>query len=244
MHRTVRRTLIATGCAAAVALGTVAPAFAAEPTPSAAAVHAASLSRAQQRGEKAMDRQLAAIHTAIGRVDADGHLSTAERAALRDRLNHEASGLTALRSTLAATTTIAAARADDALVRTDYRVHEVLLPQVAVAARADRLHDDALVHLQKEYQRLAAHGADKARLAELRTAIDAAGHDLHGLAGDALAVTPRAYDANHAVMHTLRLRLKDAVTQVRKAERLEHLLAGAHHKAATAKPTPGPSSTS
>ncbi len=244
MHTTFRRTLIATGCAVAVAVGTVAPAFAAEPAPSPShSTHTASLGQVQERGEKAIDKRLAAIQKAVGRLDAAKHLTTAERDALRDRLHHDAAALTALRTQIAATTTVAAARADDRMIVTDYRVYHVLLPQVAIAGRTDALHDSALPHLQKVYDRLAAHGADKARLAELRTMIAAAEQDLNGLADEALAVTPRAYDADHTVMAGLRHRLDDAVTQVRNAQRLEHELAGAHHAAAP-KPAPSPSHTS
>lgn len=245
MNLALRRTLLATGCTLAVVVGTVAPAFAAEPTPAPthSAAHTASLGQVQERGEKAIDKRLTAIHKAVDRLDAAKHLTTADRDTLRGRLDHDASALTALRTAIAATTTAAAARADDKLIETNYRVHQVLLPQVAIAGRADALHDSALPHLQKVYDRLAAHGADKARLAELRTMIDAAEHDLSGLAGEALAVTPHAYDADHSVMTALRHRLTDAIAQVRNAQRLAHELASAHHTA-TAKPTPGPSATS
>ena len=244
MNVTIVSTLAAAGCAAALAFGPVTP-VSAETTGAAASItipvaavdSTQTLAALQQKGTTAIDTRLGDLRVAQDRVAAAAELTDADRAAIQATLEHDISGLTALRAKILADTDAKTAAADVQTIYTDYRVYAVVIPQSLIAAGADRLTSSAVPHLQSAHDRLAARGADTTQLATMQTAIDAASTDLDGLAAAALAVTPAAYNADHAIMPPLRARLDDASAQLRQAGAIARSLAAA------AAPTPTPSAT-
>lgn len=235
--------LAAAGCAAALVFGAAAPASAAVPAVAASSVQTAadgsqSLATLQQKGAAAIDNRLASLLTAQDRVTAAHDLTDADRAAILGTMQSDASALTSLKAKLAADTDAKTAAADVQSIYTDYRAYAVVIPQSLIATGADRLTTSAVPHLQQAHDELAAHGADAAQLAAMQTAIDTASKDLDGLAASALAVTPAAYNANHAVIPPLRARLDDASAQLRQAGAIGRSLAGTAVPAPSATATP------
>lgn len=241
MNRSLLTGLVSVGAAAAMAVGAVAPAFAADGSPTPAPSHsAASLSAIQQHGEALIHARLASLGTAITRVTDAKDATAADRTKILGTLNADVTGLTALAAKIQADTTVAAARADVKSIFTAYRVYAVALPQSYIAIGADRIGDTAVPRLQSAHDRLQGRGADKAQLALMQNDITTAAQDVRGLNAEALAVTPAAYNADHSVMSAMRARLHDAVSRIKDAVRIGKALAG-DHAAAPAPGTPAPS---
>ena len=246
MYRSLCTAIVSVGAATALAVGGVAPAFAADGTPAPKPTHAtASLSAIQQRGATLISDRLASLGTAITRVTAAKDATASDRTKILDTLNSDKSGLSSLAAKIQADTSVATARADVKSIFTTYRVYAVALPQSYVAIGADRIADTAVPRLQSAHDRLQGRGADKAQLAVMQNDIDTAAQDVKGLDAEALAVTPAAFNADHSVMSALRARLKDAVAHVKAAAKIGKDLVGtkAPHASAPATPTPAPSTT-
>jgi hypothetical protein len=240
----LRITLIATGCATALAVGGVAPAFATDGPPTPEPSHsAASIGTVQQRGEAAIDKRVASLKAADIRVtDAKG-LSSGDRSTILSTVTADLDGLAALRAKLAADTDVVSARADVKDIYTKFRVYAVAIPQSSIAIRADRISSTTSKRLQSEHDRLADRGADKTKLAAMQTDIDAANKDVEGLDAAALRVTPATYDSDHSVMTALRARSNDASSHEKDAAGIGRELGGAHRSHASSS-TPSPSTTS
>jgi hypothetical protein len=195
------------------------------PTPAATAA-GDRLPQVQARGEAAIDRRLVSLTAASAKVTAAKGLTDAHRRTLLAAMAADTTGLTALRATIAADTTVAAAKAHDRSIFTDYRVYAVVLAQAGVVRGSDRLTSDALPKLQKAHDALVAAGKDATKLATMQQDIDAATSGITGVADAAIAVTPAAYDANHAVLTPMRTSLTQAVAQARAAAAIAKALAG------------------
>lgn len=246
MNRSLCTAIVSVGAATAIAVGGVAPAFAATGAPAPAATHAAaSLSTVQQRGATLIAERLTSLGTAITRVTAAKDATASDRAKILGTLTSDKSALTALAAKIHADTSIATARADVASIFTTYRVYAVALPQSYIAIGADRIGDTAVPRLQSAHDRLQGRGADKAQLAVMQNDIDTAAQDVKGLDSEALAVTPAAFNADHSVMSALRARLKDAVAHIKAAAMIGKELVGlkAPHASAPVTPSPDPSAT-
>ncbi len=247
MNRSLLTGLVSVGAATAMAVGAVAPAFAAEGTSAPTPSHSpASLSTIQQRGETLIHARLGSLATAITRVTDAKDATAADRTKILGTLNADVSGLAALAAKIQADTTVATARADVASIFTTYRVYAVALPQSYIAIGADRIGDTAVPKLQAAHDRLQGRGADKAQLALMQNDITTAAQDVRGLDAEALGVTPGAYNADHTVMAALRARLHDAASRIKDAVRIGKELAGERSSAAphSATPSPSPSASS
>jgi hypothetical protein len=141
-------------------------------------------------------------------------------------LNADLAGMQSLQAKIAADTTAATAWTDYKSIFTDYRVYAVALPQSFIAAAADGLTGTAIPKLQSAEDRISAYFAahpDKvtpelqAKLADMQAKTADAVSKTSGLAAAALAVTPAAYNANHAVLADDRAAARAAVADVKAA---------------------------
>jgi hypothetical protein len=223
MNRTLRATAIGAAATAALVAGVTAPAMAAgtsTPAPR-------TLAEIQTAGAKQTAARIASLDTAIAKVTANTSLSSADRATILSTLHGDLTGMGTVASAIAADTSIAQATTDYRTIFTSYRVYAVALPQAHFAASADALEGTALPKLtaarQKLSDALAGPKASKstpalqADLTDMTTQIAAAQQALSGLAAAALAVTPAAYDANHAVLTPVRQSLTTASAAVKAA---------------------------
>lgn len=195
------------------------------PTPAATAA-ADRLPQLQARGEAAIDHRLVSLTSASATVTAAKGLTDAHRRTLLATMSSSTTGLTALRATIAADTTVAAAKGHVQSIFTDYRVYAVVLAQSGVVRGSDRLTSDALPNLQKAHDALAGAGKDATQLAAMQKDIDAATAAVTGVGDAAIAVIPAAYDANHALLTPMRTSLTQAVAQARAAMAIARSLSG------------------
>jgi len=226
MNRIVSTTLLATATVVALALGTCAPAFAdgtATPAPSAGK----SLAAIQANAKIKTTARIGALNTAIAKVNAAKDISSSDRSTILGTLNGDLAGMNTVEAKIAADTTIATAAADYKTIFTSYRVYAVAIPQSRLAAAADRMTGAAIPRLTDAQSKLAAAlaGPDaskstpalQADLTDMSTQIAAASSALDGVAAEALAVTPSAYNSNHAALTSVRSAVKAAIADLKKA---------------------------
>ncbi len=165
--------------------GISAPAFAASPAPLPVARTAAcdsswQAAKASQTvdhlkalGNCEISRRLATLTNLANRVTAASVLTSADRGDLAAEIADTRSGLTALKGTIDADTTVAQLRADLRRIVTDYRVYVLVAPQVHLIIGADA-EKTAIARLQTAAGKL-ADAVSKAK---------AAGKDVTAAQGD------------------------------------------------------------
>lgn len=167
-----------------------------------------TLAAIQASAATLIDGRLAALQQAEATVTSSAHLTEQHRSAILATFAADETGLTALKSTVAADTDRATAASHWAQIFTDYRVYAVAIPQAAYAAAADALTESALPALEKSYTALekALTLSPKSTpelettLADMREQLDVATREATGVADAVLAVTPAAWNADYTVL--------------------------------------------
>lgn len=188
-----------------------------------------SVQNTQAVGDCEIDRRLSTIDRLRGIVGEAGALTPAHATALTAILDRSASGLTALRSTLAADTTLPDATADVRRIFTDYRVYVLVDRQVVLVhaddradAAADRL-TQAADQLGQAIEQAKANGKDvtaaQGHLDAMTAAITAGRGQVAGDADAMLALTPQGWNAGSAkpVLDAGRASISAARTDFRTA---------------------------
>ena len=186
-----------------------------------------SLAAIQKAGQIQTERRLVALENAGNRVDAAVNLSGDQKSELNARLDEGSSEMNDAQDAIAGATTASEAWTAYQAMFTDDRIYAVVLPQVQLAAAADRLSGTTIPRLQAGHDRLAdalagAHADQstpelQSELDAMQQNIDDATQTLAGLADDALAVTPADYNADHTVLTSLRTQLRNAASDLKQA---------------------------
>jgi hypothetical protein len=226
MNRILTASLIGTATAAALVVGTCAPALASTPTPSPTKAPQ-TLSAVQAKAKTAINDRLGKLSTAIAKETSAKGVSSTDRSTLLGRLNSDVSGLKSLEGKIAADTTLTTASADLKSVFTTYRVYSVAIPQAHVVSAADRATSTAIPRLTAAESKLSAalKGKDSSKstaalqadLTDMSAQISAATNALKGVSSDALAVTPSSFNSNHSVLKSIRANAKTARADLKKA---------------------------
>jgi hypothetical protein len=192
------------------------------PTPTPSAAQAQRLTNLKSKGTAEIDRRLANLNSALGKLNASTKLTAANKATLAKQIQDEIAGLTALKAKLAADTELATARTDVASIVSDYRVYALMLPKARLVSSADRFAV-AEDKLQTLHDKLAAKplkdGANDVaeKLADMQAKITAAKTISDPLTAQLLAIQPTDYNANHATLVQYRASLKTAQDDLKAA---------------------------
>ena len=223
------RNLAIVATASAIVLGCVgvaAPAFAATTTDPPKPTNHSSLAQIQAAAAIQTANRITALNAGITKVNSTTTLTAADRSTILGTLNGDLSGMTTLQAKIAADTDATTALADYRSMYTEYRVYAVGLQQSYIAAAADGLTGTAIPKLQSAASKITAlFAADptkatpalQAQLADMQAKTADAVGKTSGLAGSALAVTPAAYNANHAALVDLRAAARDALADSKAA---------------------------
>jgi hypothetical protein len=223
MNRLVTTSLLGTATVVALIAGTCAPAFAdgtSTPAPSAGK----SLAAIQANAKVKTSARITALDSAIAKVTAAKDMSDSDRATVLGTLNGDVTGMNSVEAKIAADTTVATAAADYQSIFATYRVFAVAIPQARLAGAADRMTSTSIPKLTDAQTKLASAlaGPDaskstpalQADLTDMSAKIAAATTALNGVAAQALAVTPSAYDANHSALTAVRSSVKSAIADL------------------------------
>ncbi|MDQ1545498.1 MAG: hypothetical protein QOH69_402 [Actinomycetota bacterium] len=226
MNRIVSTTLIGTTAVVALLAGSCAPAFA-DGTSTPAPAAGKSLSAIQAEAKIKTTARIGALNTAIAKVNAAQDITSADRTTILGTLNGDLAGMNTVEAKIAGDTTALTAAADYKTIFTTYRVYAVAIPQSRLAAAADRMTSTSIPRLTDAQSKLAAAlaGPDaskstpelQADLADMSAQIASATSALNGTAAQALAVTPSAFNSNHAVLQPVRSAIKAAIADLKKA---------------------------
>ena len=205
------RIITVAAAAGALALGSLAcaaPALASPADGTPPTAHS-GLSAIQQAGATATANRIRDLTTGIGKVTATTTLSASDKSTVLGTLNADLTGMHSLQTKIAADTVASTAWSDYQSIFTGYRVYAVALRQSYIAATADGLTDTAIPKLQSAASKIAAVFASdpskatpelQAQLVDMQAKTADAVSKTAGLSAGALAVTPSAYNANHAVL--------------------------------------------
>jgi hypothetical protein len=220
------RVAAAAGALTLVSLASAVPAFASPadgaPTPTA---HS-SLSAIQRAGATATANRIRDLTTGIGKVNSTSTLSASDRSTVLGTLNADLTGMQGLQAKIASDTVVATAWSDYQSIFTGYRVYAVGLQQSYIAAAADGLTDTAIPKLQSAASKISTLFASdpskatpdlQAKLTDMQAKTADAVSKTDGLAAAALAVTPSAYNANHAVLTDDRAAARAALADTKAA---------------------------
>ena len=225
MSRTINVALVVGLGVALAATGVASPAFASDPTPSAEGRTVAS---AKAAVERRIDLRLAALRRMDQRIERCRHLTDPHQATLAGFVDNATAGLTALRATVAAETTIKALRADAQSMVNDYRVFILRAPQVHGTCTADN-ETAAVARLREVADKLSAGvaaakqggtdtAAAEADLAAMDRELDAAEAALAGQVDRLLAIAPGPDgDAIKEQVKSVRQKLRAAWQALRRA---------------------------
>jgi hypothetical protein len=89
------------------------------------------------RGDSEIARRLTTLNGLSSDISSSTKLSAADKASLTTELNNEISGLTSLKTTLDASTTVATARTSAQSIFSDYRVYALVVPKIHLIKAAD-----------------------------------------------------------------------------------------------------------
>jgi hypothetical protein len=223
------RTLAVAATAGVIILASVglaAPAFAAGTTDPPKPTNHSSLAQIQAAAAIQTANRITALHAGITKVSSTTTLTAPDKSTILSTLNGDLSGMTTLQAKIAADTDAATALADYRSIYTEYRVYAVGLPQSFIAASADGLTGTGIPKLQSAASKISGlFAADpskvtpalQAQLADMQAKTADAVTKTSGLAAAALAVTPAVYNANHAVLVTLRASARGALADSKAA---------------------------
>jgi hypothetical protein len=152
-----------------------------------------------------LDGRLETLRALSTAVSGATRLTAGHKSSLNSIIDHDRSGLTALRTKVAGETTAAAVKADATSMVDDFRVFLLVVPQVHLVVAID-LETAAAAGLTRAGDKLTKAGKD---IGDLHSEISAATAAINGEAGTLLAVKPSA-DATA---------MKGAVSPVRTAVR-------------------------
>jgi hypothetical protein len=226
MNRILSTSLIGTAAAAALIVGTCAPAFASG-TSTAAPSAPKGLAAIQTLAKIKTTERIGVLNTAIVKINAATDITSSDRATILDTLNNDLAGMNTVEAKIAADTTAATAAADFQSIFTTYRVYAVAIPQARLAAGADRMTGTTIPRLSDAQSKLAAAlaGPDaskstpalQADLTDMQNQITSATGALGGVSAAALAVTPADFNANNSVMAPIRTSVTAAIADLKAA---------------------------
>ena len=162
------------------------------------------------KGTAAINLRLTTLGNLSGQVSSSAKLSSADKTYLSNEISGEISGLTALKTKLAADTTVAEANTDNSSIYSSYRVYALVVPKVGIVSTADNqiTKEAALTTqaqtLQTEITTDQNAGKDvssvQTALNNMNTQITNAQSISSGMESTVLPLLPSDWNANRAIL--------------------------------------------
>lgn len=192
--------------------------------PGLAGAQVATLAEGKALCDAAITRRVTDLAAVMRLLDAATHVSASDRSTLDGQIATASSGLTMLKGTIDADTTLRQLRLDCRSIVTTYRVYLVLIPKVHLVVAADRVlaASAALNNLAALVQgRIAAAGGGsatlQAALSDLVAKAGGAQTAAAGIPGALLPLEASGYPANRPALLSARASLATARTDLAAA---------------------------
>jgi chromosome segregation ATPase len=189
---------------------------------------AVRISNLKTRGTAEITRRITNLTGTLTSLNASTKLTSSDKASLVSQVNTEITGLTSLKSKLAADTTLAECEADVQSIVSDYRVYALLLPKVRMVTVADRFTAveaelaTVQVTLQAAVDAQKAAGKDTATLQtsldDMQTKITAAQNLTQSIVPELLALQPSDYNTDHTILEAYRMSMTTALADLQAAQ--------------------------
>ena len=227
MSSPARRCLPAAALVVILALATLLSPLATATTKPAGQSGAVLMTNLKSRGDNEIDRRLQVLSTLANVVDESRHLSASDKSQLKDQIQSDQSGLSALKAKIDADTDLPTLRVDLRKIVTDFRVFVLLIPKIHMV-RAIDLFQDAAGFLEKATTKLqslidTAKGqgkdtaADQTAFDDMLAKISDAKAKLQGLAAELLSLAPSGYPGNRSASMAAREKIRQAKTDLTEA---------------------------
>jgi hypothetical protein len=162
------------------------------------------------KGNQEINRRLATLNTLSTKISSTTKLTSDDQATLSSEVNSEISGLTSLKSSLDAQTTLAGAISDAQSIISGYRVYALVVPKVMLIKTADdqQAVEAKLTTLAQKLQTRISAAQTKgtnvttlqADLSDMTTMTAAAQNISSSMEQTVLVLEPTDYDSDHAVL--------------------------------------------
>ncbi|HSW66859.1 MAG TPA: hypothetical protein VLI54_07010 [Bacillota bacterium] len=205
-----------------VAPASLAGAVAASDTPPETDTTTTRLANIKSKGDTEIARRLKVLGTLSAKVNSATKLTALEKTDLKSEITGEYDGLKALRTKLAAETTIAAAAGDVSAMVTEYRVYALVVPKVQLIKAADYQQEvqakltTLTAKLQSRINDAGAKGHDvtelQTKLDEMESKMAAAEAISSDVETKVLAIEPTDYNNDHGIVSGYQTQLKTAHT--------------------------------
>jgi hypothetical protein len=179
------------------------------------------------RGNSEISRRLATLNTLSGKISAATKLSSSDQASLSSEVSDEVSGLTGLKTTLDADTTVSAAQSDAQSIINDYRVYALIVPKVNLIKTADdqQVAEGKLSALATKLQTRITAGQSSGKnvtslqngLTTMNGQISAAQTISSNMESGLISLQPSDYNSDHSLLSGDRDKLKTAQTDIQDA---------------------------
>ncbi len=190
--------------------------------PNSSSTPTARLANIKSKGDQEIARRLKMLGTLGAKVNSTTKLTAIEKTDLKNEITGEYDGLKALRTALAAETTIAAAASDVQAMVTEYRVYALVVPKVQLVKAADYQQEvqakltTLTAKLQSRINDAGAKGYDvtdlQTKLDEMEAKMAAAEAISADVESKVLAIEPTDYNNDHGIVSGYQTQLKTAHT--------------------------------
>lgn len=204
-----------------------ASALAAKAANGTSAADQAKVQRIINRGNSEISRRLGTLNMLSSKINSAAKLSAADKASLSDEVTAEISGLTSLKASLAADTTVSAAQADAQSIINGYRVYALVGPKINLIRTADdqQVAEAKLSDLATKLQtRITAAKTAGKNVTSLQSGLDSMNSHISTAQGissqiesSVINLQPSDYNTNHSVLSGDRDQLKTAQTNIQAA---------------------------
>lgn len=174
------------------------------------------------KGTTEINRRLTTLNTLGPEITASTKLSASDKTTLTNTVNSEISGLTTLKSTLAACTTIICAHTAAQSIFSDYRVYALIVPQVGLISTADHQQqvEANLSKIASQISSIISGSSDTTIQSDL-TALNSDISTAQGLSSNVessvIGLQPSDYNTSHKVLAQYEANLKTAATDNKNA---------------------------
>jgi hypothetical protein len=174
------------------------------------------------KGDQEITRRLATLNTLTGKINAATRLTASDKSTLSGEVAATVSGLTTLKTTLDAETTLSAAHTDVQSIYSEYRVYALVAPKVSLIKVADdeqivegkltTLSQKLQARITTEQQASKDVTALQADLSDMTSKTTAAQSISSSIESKVITLQPTDYNSDHALLSGDRDQLKTAHT--------------------------------
>jgi hypothetical protein len=189
------------------------------------------------KGNEEIERRLTTLGTLNTKITAATHLNSSDKATLSSEVSTTISGLTSLKATLDADTTVSSAHTDAESIYTEYRVYALVAPKVGLIKVADdqqvvqgmltTMSGKLQTRITAEQQAGKSVTTLQSELTDMDNQIAAASTISKGIESSVITLQPSDYNSNHAVLSGDNTQLKTAHSDDQNALTDAHEIASA-----------------